>query len=284
MSGARADPWNWAGATAVVATMHGKAAAITPALAPLGLGWMAPPAGFDTDRFGTFTREVARAGDQIEAARAKALAALDACPLATVAVASEGSFGPHPALGLVPGGHELVLLRTRDGRELVGRDLTFDTNYAQADLDSVEAAQRFAERMGFPEHGLILMTPGGGAVIDKDLRDEGALLLAVSAQIARSGFARLETDMRAHRNPRRMAAIARAAADLAQRWAARCPNCGAPGWLPVSEGGLPCADCGTPTDAPWRELFSCTGCGHHEAREIDGARRADPGLCPDCNP
>ena len=61
----------FAGRTLVVATMHGKERVIAPLLEErLGVRCVVP-AGFDTDRYGTFTRDVARAGDQLEAAREK---------------------------------------------------------------------------------------------------------------------------------------------------------------------------------------------------------------------
>jgi hypothetical protein len=62
---------------AVLATMHQKEKAIAPLLASeLGMRAIVP-AQFDTDRFGTFTREIERIGTQIEAARLKAQAALN---------------------------------------------------------------------------------------------------------------------------------------------------------------------------------------------------------------
>ena len=51
--------------------MHDKAAAIAPPPARLGLA-VAAPEGLDTDRFGTFTGAVPRAGNMVESARAKA--------------------------------------------------------------------------------------------------------------------------------------------------------------------------------------------------------------------
>jgi hypothetical protein len=53
------------GKLAVVVTMHGKRAAIEPPLAALGLRFSHSPP-IDTARFGTFSREVARAGTQRE--------------------------------------------------------------------------------------------------------------------------------------------------------------------------------------------------------------------------
>ena len=110
---------------AILATMHRKEQVIAPVLQEaLGLRVEALP-GFDTDRFGTFTGEIARAGTQLEAARRKAEAAFRAMPDAPLALASEGSFGPHPSLAFVPCGIELVLLiERRSGLEIAGWDLT----------------------------------------------------------------------------------------------------------------------------------------------------------------
>lgn len=87
---------HWAGRQAVIGTMHGKEAVIGPRLSALGLTSLVPE-NFDTDRFGTFTGEVKRVGTQLEAARQKARAAMAATG-APIGVASEGSFGPHPAI------------------------------------------------------------------------------------------------------------------------------------------------------------------------------------------
>lgn len=264
--------------------MHGKAPVIFAALEALGLAFRQTPAGLDTDRFGTFTRDVARAGDQMEAARAKAQAALDLWPWARIAIASEGAFGPHPALPLVPGGHEVVLLRDRDGRELIGTDRTFDTNFAHEEVCSLEEARRFADACGFPAHGVVLMTPGGTQPLAKDISSWGDFALAAAEAIARHGAVWLETDMRAHRNPRRMASIGRAAEDAARRWAARCPRCNHPGWVPQLGPGRPCGWCGAPTQSAWRQLHQCLGCGHAEESVLEPDRRADPASCEQCNP
>jgi len=263
--------------------MHGKQAALAEGLAPLSLTWLPAPA-LDTDRFGTFTREVPRAGTRLEAARAKAEAALAACPEAELAVASEGAFGPHPAIPIVPAGRELVLVRARDGAELIGHDLTLDTNYAQSEIDRVAGALAFARAAGFPGHGVLLMAAGGVPPVTRDLVDPAALEAAVRQRLAVESLLWIETDMRAHRNPRRMAAIERAAVDLARRWAARCPACMRPDFVPRIEPGRPCAWCGGPTAEAWREVAACASCGHQRESVIDPERRADPGSCANCNP
>ncbi len=89
--------------------MHGKERAIGPVLAQ-GLGLrVALAMGLNTDRFGTFSREIERTGSQLDAARAKIAAGFEYAPYARVGFASEGSFGPHPYIPFLDLGRELVL-------------------------------------------------------------------------------------------------------------------------------------------------------------------------------
>ena len=75
---------------AALGTMHGKAAAIAPPLARLGITLVVPE-GLDNDRFGTFTAEVPREGTMEYAARAKARSAIAATG-SSVGIASEGAY------------------------------------------------------------------------------------------------------------------------------------------------------------------------------------------------
>jgi ribosomal protein L37E len=278
-------------AVAILATKHGKERVIAPLLRQaLGLRveWTS---GLDTDRFGTFSREIERPGSPLETARAKVAAAFEHSPGARVGIASEGSFGPHPTIPFVPLGLELVLLVDREtGFELTGHDATLDTNFRHAVVTDVDGAIAFAERSGFPGHGLIVIgcvdgQPAPRDALVKDLLDRPALEAAVRTVLARSGAAVVETDMRAHRNPTRMRAIERATADLVRRYQSRCPACGHRGF-DVTElvPGLPCASCGAPTRDIQGEILSCSSCGHRETRKASRGETADPGRCDYCNP
>lgn len=77
----------YAGVRAVLATMHGKERVIAPLLEESLRLRVSLAAGLDTDRFGTFSREIARTGSQLEAARAKIFAAFDIDPTARVGIA-----------------------------------------------------------------------------------------------------------------------------------------------------------------------------------------------------
>ena len=115
--------------TLVLATMHQKERAIAPLLTQeIGLNVFVLP-DFNTDRFGTFTREIKRLGTQLEAARQKARAALEMTG-ESLAIASEGSFFPHPAFPYVCCDREIVLLLdlTND-LEIIGQEIATETNF-----------------------------------------------------------------------------------------------------------------------------------------------------------
>lgn len=270
----------------MLATRHGKAAAIAPALAPLGLQVVTSDA-VDTDRFGTFTGTVARAGSMREAARAKALAGFDVMPEADFAIASEGAFGPHPAAPFATADLELVLLRDRSGLfEVAVERVAIETRAMTRIVRSLDDALVAAREAGFPEHAL-LVRDGADPTTKAPPRaslvqDEATFVHHVREALAAAGAALVANDLRAHANPTRMRAIREAADLLAARLASRCPSCGRPGWHGRPEGRLPCAVCGSPTNVPGADVFQCDGCDHRVRVARDG--KADPSKCPRCNP
>ncbi len=273
-----------AGRAAVIVTMHGKEDLIEAGLAGTGMRFLPPPE-IDTDRFGTFSGEIPRAGSQHDALLAKARAGLDAVADADFALASEGAFGPHPAYGFVPGGREMVVLLCRaSDLHVIGEDLTLDTNFASREARTFAEAREFADRIGFPDHGLLLAPPGDAGHFTKDMEGFEALDAAVAALLAAHGCLHLRTDMRAHRNPTRRRSIARAAADLALRLDQRCPDCAFPDWRGVLRPGRPCGWCGTATFDSVDRLYRCRSCGLERIEAIDPDRKADPAHCPSCNP
>jgi hypothetical protein len=277
-------PFDLAGKSAVIVTMHGKGRVIESPLAGTGLRFLGCPA-IDTDRFGTFTRDIARTGSQIEALLAKARAGLVEVPQADFALASEGAFGPHPQMPFLPAGLELVgLLDRQSGKAVIGRNLTINTNFAQAEARSCDEAEAFASRVGFPEHAVVVMEGRSGPIVAKAVSAAKAFRKIASSVIERVGSVWLEADMRACVNPTRMNAIALASKDLARRLHARCPGCGFPDWTPATIGGRPCAWCNRPTLEPWVEELVCDRCGHSDTRCLEPKRKADPGHCGFCNP
>jgi hypothetical protein len=156
------------------------------------------------------------------------------------------------------------------------------TNYAQAEVDSLQAAEAFMQRARFPEHALILGRPGE-AWFRKGIRQRDWLLGQLEWLLAREPSVWLETDMRAHLNPLRQVVIREAAAQLAQRLASLCPHCAAPGFAAVrSEPGLLCADCGLGTPLAAAHIWACPACQHEERRPV--SQLASAGHCEQCNP
>jgi len=279
-----------AGKRAVIATMHGKERVIGPLLRSALQLQVEVAKGLDTDRFGTFTREIERAGSQLDAARAKIAAAFERHPDAPVAIASEGSFGPHPSLPFVALGREIVVLRDREtGLELIGHHADMATNFQHAQVTDVSAALAFAAEIGFPAHGFIVLAcvdgvPAPARFVRKAIETADDLAVAVTEAFSLGSAVHVETDMRAHRNPTRMRAIKRATLDLVRRWRSPCPICARPGFAMTERlSGLPCADCGAPTIAGRADVWSCEGCGYRDERPV-AAVDADPGLCRACNP
>ena len=281
-------PSPFAGRTAALGTKHGKEAALGPALhTGLGLA-VVVPRGLDTDALGTFTGEVPRLGTPLETACRKAALAMDASGL-PLGLASEGTFGPHPDAPFLTVDAELVVLVDRElGLEVVGRSVTEDTVAVGAWAASVDEALAVAARARFPSHALVVRRAMGDARgVAKGLTSAEALIAAVERFLgAGTDRVYVESDLRGHLNPTRMAAIARAADDLVANVRRRCPSCDAPGFERTGvREGLPCAWCGGPTLEPLVQRYGCRRCGHAEERPIAGApATAAPMWCPACNP
>lgn len=271
---------SYRGLTAALATQHGKQRAIAPAFAKaLGLA-VEVPCGIDSDALGTFTGETARPGTMREAARSKARLGMAAAGL-PLGIASEGSFGPHPFMPFLATGREmLVFIDDTRGIEVVEEALSEKTNFAALDLTPGADVAGFLTRTGFPSHALVLRS-GGRITKGIDSHAELGRLLAAAPE-----GARLETDMRAHVNPTRMAEIGKLARRLVHRIATPCPACGTPGFGVIrSEAGLPCADCNTPTTLVRNLVSGCARCSHENRQpRSDGREAASPAECPECNP
>ncbi|WP_017669028.1 DUF6671 family protein [Sandarakinorhabdus sp. AAP62] len=268
----------YSGLRVSLATQHGKARALAPPLARR-LGLIVEPVAIATDAFGTFTGTTLRAGTAAEAALAKARAGMAASGL-DLGLASEGSFGPHPWLPFGAGGVEtLAFVDAPRGLELTLSAVSRRTNFAQHEVTDGGDIAPFLTRIGFPSHALVVKGPDG-AVLATGVQD-----MATLSPLAWPGN-RLETDMRAHMNPTRMAAIRALAGRLAARLGTRCPACGAPGWGQVDLlRGLPCSSCNQPTQGVLAIIDGCGVCAHRGKRpRPDGVTAASPASCDWCNP
>lgn len=285
-----AIPRCYRGRAVALATMHAKERAIArPMRAGLGAR-VVVPTGIDTDALGTFTGEIARVGTPATVALAKARLGMEHAGL-PLGMASEGSFGPHPALPFLTIDEEfLVFVDDVWGMHVIERLVTTATNAASTEATESDELARFLRQVGFPTHAVIVRPacvalPGP---ITRGITDGTLLQSAIARCQAASGARRVcvETDLRAHVNPTRMRAIRRLAVRLARRLRTACPACGAPGWGTIDvERGLPCAQCGQPTDLVLREIAGCARCAFRRTQpRQDGRSAASPGECAWCNP
>lgn len=277
----------YSGARIALLTQHGKERVLAP-LCASGLGAVLEVVrGFDTDSLGTFTREIPREGTQLEAARRKAEIAIDRSG-AGIGLGSEGAFVPGP-FGLGSWNIELLVFVDRArGIEVVGR-ANAAGRHLHATVRTRDELAAFAVRAGFPEHGLVVRPDNErDPRVVKGLVTHETLERAFEDAVRQSsgGGVFVESDLRAHLNPTRMATIAAAGRDLIARLGCACPACGTPGFGPAGfVPGLPCRDCGAPTRQPLAEELGCVRCEHSEVRPLrEVPEAADPAVCDYCNP
>lgn len=242
---------------------------------------------FDTDKLGTFSREMKRSKSQLETARTKIKKGLKLSKT-DIGIASEGSFGTHP-YAPVPWNVELVLLYDKkDNNEIYGIYEGTETNLAHLRVDNLEDTIKFAKQIGFPEHFLIMRPDDEYAKqIIKDIDSFEKLKEAfnVCKLKSKTGHVFIETDMRAHANPTRMRNIEKATQDLVSNIMKLCPKCDTPGFV-IQEAvkGLPCERCGLASEMTLKYIYRCKKCKYEmEALHPNGPYAAAQ-YCHYCNP
>jgi hypothetical protein len=271
----------------VIATMHGKEQVLAPLLMEaLGVE-IVLPSSLNTDLLGTFTGEIERTLSPVDAAREKCRQAMEqtGCDLA---IANEGSFGPHPFIGFVSSDEELVVLMdAKNNLEITAKELNTATNFDGHTCHSYNDVKAFAEKVQFPSHGLILrkdknsLSPVIKGITEWDVLEKEAQLF-----LQTYGHMYAETDMRAMYNPSRLLVIEAAAKKLVAKIFSACPQCHAPGY-DVTDfiSGLPCSFCGTPTRSTLAHLYQCSHCHFEERKDFPyGKITEDPMYCDVCNP
>lgn len=272
---------------AVLITKHKKGEVIFPVLTQTAMNLKLLDT-IDTDTFGTFTRDIDRKGTQLEAARYKALKAIEETG-ESIAIASEGSFGPHPTIFFAPANVELVLLiDTLNNIEIAGWEISTDTNFSHTEISDVEEAKDFAKKCGFPSHGMVVRPDDNSGLLIKGITSEEILEEAVTKSISASqnGKALMETDMRAMYNPKRMQVIEKATINLLNKIKSLCPECCWPGFE-ITEwiNGLPCENCLFPTKGISKHIYQCKKCNHQkEIQYPSGQKFSEPTFCDFCNP
>lgn len=272
----------------MLATMHGKERVIAPILErELGLKVLVPE-NFDTDQFGTFTMDIPRTGNQLEAARLKVRAAMKATCI-DLGIASEGSFGTDPHIPFIQSNLELLLLvDDKNSIEIRGHHRSSATNSAGTYVSNAEEALDFAKKIGFPDHGVVVRKrEKSRRFLHKGITTEEELRLRVNEHLQKIFTKRVYvgTDMRAHMNPTRMENIAMATKDLVQNATSECPHCRTPGFSIIAvKRGLICGGCGSPTDSPVAYVKKCQKCNLEKIVPIEDKTFENPSNCNQCNP
>jgi predicted Zn-ribbon and HTH transcriptional regulator len=275
---------------AILATMHNKEKVISPLLKEhLGINLIVRK-GLNTDIFGTFTREIKRPDTQIITARLKAKKALKMYD-EEIAIASEGSFAPHPLIPYIYANREIIIfLDQENDLEIIGEVFSMETNFNHQTISSLEEAEEFAQKVGFPEHGLVISFDNistGKTEFIKGITSKENLINSVETAIKNTnGKFHIETDMRAMYNPTRMKNIAFATQDLINKINSLCPQCHTPGFMINQKiPGLPCELCHQPTSLIKAVIFQCQKCGFTQQQLFPNNQEfADPSLCEYCNP
>jgi hypothetical protein len=271
----------------VIATKHQKEQVIAPIFEKeLGVNCFIVP-NLDTDQLGTFIGEVERKSDPITTARNKCVVAMELsnCDLA---IASEGSFGPHPNISFIPADDEfLIFIDKKNGVEIIARELSTETNFDGAVITTEEMLLKFAKKVKFPSHGLILRkSKEEFNGMTKGITEFSQLLIAFNQLIKNFNTAYVETDMRAMYNPTRMGVIEIVAKKLVEKIKCTCPACQMPGFgITEVKQGLPCELCNFPTQSTLSYLYICQKCGfNQEEKYPKGKKTEDPMYCDMCNP
>ncbi|WP_113663420.1 DUF6671 family protein [Pedobacter nanyangensis] len=271
----------------LIATKHQKESVIAPIMQrELGVDCFVCPE-FDSDLLGTFTGEMERTDDALTTVKNKCLQAM-ALAKCDLAIASEGSFGPHPIIFFANADQEiLIFIDQKNGLEITVSELSLSTNFNGANVNSENELQAFAADAGFSLHGLILRKQKGDlAFMVKGITDWETLLSSYHKVKLDNGSAYVETDMRAMFNPTRMKVIETVTKKLADKIKSLCPSCQMAGFGVVeAEQGLPCELCGLPTRSTLAHVYRCAHCHFSLERQYPhGKEKEDPMYCDLCNP
>lgn len=269
----------------LIATKHHKERVIQPIFKRLIGCDMDVAKDFDSDQFGTFTGEIPRLQNPLATLIAKATLAAQEAGY-DYALASEGSFGPHPDFFMLPGNIELIgLIDLKNSIQIIESVISTETNYAHLDLNPGDDYSIFLKQAQFPSHGLIVRALDSGWT-QKGITDPLALKTAIDQAFTQSKQIRLETDMRALFNPSRMNVIATATEKLAHRILNHCPQCHSPGFGKLAtSGNLACEYCEAPSTLYQFQLKQCVACEYSEKlNRLDGLTKAPMQYCEYCNP
>jgi len=180
-----------------------------------------------------------------------------------------------------------ILKDKRSGLEAIGSHVTMDFNVRCKVIGRLEEVNEFLNEISYPEYGVILKSRCGGKWrVAKDFHTRDEVWRAFEMLHDKTDGITVESDLRAHRNPRRMKIIGEATKDLISKLESRCPHCDFPGFsVTAVVRGLPCEQCAAPTRGVLKEILTCTCCRWIKERPFPkNQETASAGTCDFCNP
>jgi hypothetical protein len=274
------------GQSVALPTLHHKGSLIAPSFLR-NLGMKIIEIDVDTDQFGSFSGEVKREGTQRETARRKAQLGVEVSGL-NFAVASEGSIGADPEIGLLTSDIEtLIFIDTINNLEIIENYRSFDITAQKTNFKEGMDLDQFLSKSDFPRHKLIVRSDSGYThVVAKAISTKEELMNAITqARELTMDPIVIESDLRAHCSPTRAKNIEMVAERLTKKIASLCPRCSTPGWGVIQPLlGVPCRECEQESETATRAyLYGCLKCTHTaEGEKI--ADSIDPSRCNWCNP
>lgn len=241
---------------------------------------------FDTDSLGTFTGEIARISTAYETCLKKAKLAASASKDG-IGLGNEGSFGPHPAVPMMPCDHEIMILVDLNKNLIISEQiLSTKTNYQSLVIDVNSHLDEFLNQVKFPTHALCLLDAQSMAVIAKGIQDYQQLTDHLTQSFTYHSNLLVSTDMRAMMNPSRMKVIAELTEKFLLKAKNLCQQCQTPGFgIGGVEGALPCEVCHFDSSYHAFEIWNCSCCSYQEKKpRSDGMQFASPLYCYFCNP
>jgi hypothetical protein len=184
-----------------------------------------------------------------------------------LAIASEGSFGSHPAAFFSSADDELVILiDLKNNLEIVVRKVSLKTNFAGKEILDITTFLSFLDQIQFPSHKVILKSSSENPFeFFKEITNKEEAVSVFKNLLSKYPNVYVETDMRAINNPTRMKVIKEATENLIEKVQSCFVKCGFPGFSIVeSVSGLPCSSCNSPTKSTLYNVMTCSKCNHTE--------------------
>lgn len=267
----------------VIVTNHKKERVISPVFQQaLGLECSVIAPAFNTDSYGSFSGEVPRNRAPIETLRMKCLEGMEYSG-AKIGIASEGSYGSHPAIPFLNASQEyMIFVDLEHHIEIIESDIFTDITVFEEHCNSKHELLKLLQNIDFPSQGVLIKNSAGG-LLSKSVKTINDISEIAENEWRAGREIIIESDLRAMHNPKRMRTIEKLALKLVKRIKQLCPECETPGFGPIDRiPGAACSNCGKVSTRTLAIKYACKHCDYSESRVKK--LLIDPLHCNWCNP